>query len=157
MPEIEVPATPPTALMQFVKFCVIGLSSAIIDIAISRWLTYGMGLHWVLAKIISFSFAVTNGFIWNSIWTFRGMGSGKRHEMYVKFVTVNVVGLGLNIAIMKTVFMIFTGKLFKQGAPDKLHWTIATLTAIFLVAIWNFMANRRWTFKHPETEMDVID
>ena len=149
MTTTEAATAPNPALAQFIKFCVIGLSSAIIDISISNWLTYGVGLHWVVAKVISFSFAVTNGFIWNSFWTFRGMGSGKRHEMYVKFVTVNVIGLILNVAIMKLVFMVSTGKLIHQGTPDKLHWAIATITAIFLVAIWNFMANRKWTFKHP--------
>ena len=84
------------------------------------------------------------------------MGSGKKHEQYVKFVTVNLIGLALNLAIMKTVFLIFTGRLINQGNPDKLHWAFATGIAILLVAVWNFLANRKWTFKHDAPESPAI-
>ena len=137
-------------LQQFVKFCVIGFSSMIIDVVIAKKLTYGVGLHWVIAQTISFAVAVTNGFIWNSLWTFRGMGSGKRHERYARFVAVNIVGLILNVFVMKSIFMLFTGRLIHQGNPDETHWNIAKGVAVVLVAIWNFTANKRWTFKDRE-------
>ena len=148
---IAAPAVNP-ALQQFIKFCIIGASSTVIDVFISQRLTYGLGWHWIISKVISFSFAVTNGFIWNSLWTFKGLGSSKKHEHYVKFVTVNLIGLGLNLAIMKPVFLVFTGRLINQGNPDKFHWAVATGTAILLVAIWNFLANKKWTFKHEPEE-----
>src|ERR1051326_3778389 len=81
---------------QFVKFCIIGLSSMAIDIGVSWYLTYQLHWLWFVAKTFSFSLAVTNGYIWNSMWTFRGLGSGPRHEQYMKFVAVNIVGLLLN-------------------------------------------------------------
>src|SRR5437667_7031517 len=102
-------------LRQFVKFCIIGASSTLIDVGISYSLIYGLGMNPTLAKMISFLFGVTNGFIWNSRWTFRGMGSGPRHEMYVKFVLVNVVGLILNLTIFKSVLFVFTGRFIGQG------------------------------------------
>ena len=142
-----VPLLKRPGLQQFIKFCVIGFTSMIIDVSIAKRLTYGMGLHWILAQTISFAVAVTNGFIWNTLWTFRGMGSAKRHEQYLKFVAVNVVGLLLNVGIMKTVFLCFTGRLINQGNPDELHWNIAKGIAVVLVAVWNFSANKLWTFK----------
>ena len=147
MPEIlaEKKLISPT-LIQFIKFCVIGLTSTVIDIFISKRLTYDVHLHWVLAKVISTSLAVTNGFIWNSLWTFKGQGSDAKHKLYMKFVAVNVVGLCLNITIMKLVMVAFTGKLIHQGTPDKFHWAVATGVAILCVSIWNFTANKRWTF-----------
>jgi putative flippase GtrA len=132
---------------QFVKFCVIGFTSMVIDVTIAKKLTYGVGLNWILAQSISFALAVTNGFIWNSLWTFRGLGVGKRHERYAKFVAVNVIGLLLNVAIMKCVFFLFTGNIINQGNPDEAHWNIAKGIAIVIVAIWNFTANKHWTFK----------
>lgn len=137
-------------VQQFAKFCIIGFSSMLIDVLIAKKLTYGLHFHWVLAQAISFSLAVTNGFIWNSLWTFRGLGSGKRHEQYLKFVAVNIVGLLLNVLIMKIVFFTFTGQVINQGNPDEAHWNIAKGLAVVIVALWNFFANKHWTFKHTE-------
>ena len=131
---------------QFVKFCLIGLTSMVIDVGIARYLTYKLNWNWIVAQTISFSFAVTNGFIWNSLWTFRGMGSGRRHEHYMKFVGLNIVGLLLNIGIMKFIFLLFTGRLIHQGNPDSMHWNIAKGVAIVCVSLWNFFANKKWTF-----------
>jgi putative flippase GtrA len=133
---------------QFIKFCIIGVSSFVIDASIASFLVYSLNLNPTLSKAISFLFAVTNGFIWNSRWTFRGMGSGKKHEMYVKFVTVNGIGFVLNILLFKSVLWMFTGRFIGQGTPNKLHFAIAMGTAAICVAFWNFLANRSWTFKH---------
>lgn len=132
---------------QFVKFCLIGFTSMFIDVSIGRFLTYHVGLHWILAQTISFSIAVTNGFVWNSLWTFRGLGSGTKHQQYLKFVAVNVVGLVLNVAIMKGIFLLFTGRLIGQGNPDPTHWYVAKGAAVVCVSLWNFIANKYWTFK----------
>ena len=137
-------------VQQFIKFCIIGFSSAILDIGISYTLVYKFGFNPTLAKAISFVFGVTNGFIWNSKWTFQGMGSGRRHEMYVKFLLVNMVGFVLNIFLFKSVLFAFTHRFIGQGIPDKPHFAIATITAIVFVAVWNFLANKKWTFKAPE-------
>lgn len=136
---------------QFIKFCLIGFTSMCIDVGISYYLIYTLRLNPTLSKTISFLFAVTNGFIWNSRWTFRGLGSGKRHEMYMKFVMVNCVGLVLNILLFKSVLWGFTGRFIGQGTPDKLHFSIATGVAVVCVALWNFLANRQWTFKHANS------
>src|SRR5262245_12726840 len=89
-------------VQQFIKFCLIGFTSMFIDVRISYYLVYDLHMNPTLAKTISFLFAVTNGFIWNSRWTFRGLGSGKKHELYMKFVMVNCVGLVLNILLFKS-------------------------------------------------------
>ena len=146
-------------VQQFIKFCVIGFSSAIIDVGISYTLIYRMGFNPTLAKAISFLFGVTNGFIWNSRWTFQGMGSGRRHEMYMKFLLVNVVGLFLNLLLFKSVLFAFTWRFIGQGKPDRMHFALATIVAIGIVAVWNFLANKKWTFSSSsaaalETRLD---
>jgi putative flippase GtrA len=146
----EVPLLQRPGIQQFLKFCIIGFSSMLIDVGVAKKLTYGLHWHWIIAQAISFSFAVTNGFIWNSMWTFRGLGAGKKHEQYAKFVMVNIVGLVLNVLIMKLVFLVFTGELIHQGNPDEAHWNVAKAVAIVLVALWNFFANKHWTFRPVE-------
>ena len=139
-------------LQQFIKFCIIGTSSLALDVLVSSTLIYGLNMNPTAAKAISFLFGVTNGFVWNSLWTFRGMGSGRRHEMYVKFVAVNVVGFIFNILLFKSVLFLFTGRFIGQTKPDKFHFLIATGVAAFCVAFWNFTANRKWTFSEPRLD-----
>jgi putative flippase GtrA len=135
-------------VQQFVKFCIIGFSSMIIDVSIAKYLTYQIHWYWIWAQTLSFAVAVTNGYTWNSLWTFKG-ATGKKHEQYMKFVAVNVVGLLLNISIMKLMFLLFTGHLFHQGNPEPMQWNIAKGVAIVIVSAWNFFANKKWTFKTP--------
>lgn len=135
---------------QFVKFCLIGASSAILDIGISRLLMKTLGMHWRLAGTLSFVVAASNGYLWNSLWTFRGMGTARRHTQYLKFVAVSTVGLGLTILIMDLMFLVLTGQVTSH--PPPLVWYTGKGTAIVLVALWNFLANKRWTFAEPRAQ-----
>ncbi len=139
-------------VQQFVKFCLIGLTSMAWDVGIAKFLTYGLGWHWILAQLISFSVAVTNGFTWNSLWTFRGLNPSRKRVQYAKFVVVNIIGLALNLAIMKVVFFLLTGNIINPTNPAEAHWNIAKAAAIVIVAFWNFFANKYWTFRPPDPE-----
>ena len=145
----SVPVLQRPDVRQFVKFCIVGATSFTIDVGISYILTFGFGMWWVLAKTISFSLAVTNGFIWNRVWTFRAVGHRRKREQYAMFFGVNVVGYCLNLGIMKSVFWINTGQ-WRGQHPTKPVWAMATLAATAIVVFWNFFANRHWTFKPPE-------
>ncbi len=134
------------AVRQFVKFIIIGCSSFILDFGISYVLIYTFNWAWPIAKTLSFAVAVTNGFIWNRLWTFRGQGSGAHHELYMKFVGVNIVGFLLQLGIMKSVLYVFTGQLIHHGQPDRIHFIVATGCAVVIASLWNFIANRHWTF-----------
>lgn len=135
-----------TAVRQFVKFCIIGFSSMILDAGIAWVLTFGSHWNGNMARVVSFSVAVTNGFIWNSLWTFRGLGSGARHAQYAKFVAVNIVGLGLNLAIMNGVYLLATGHLI-SAHPIKQYWCVAMGVAVVCVSLFNFLANKYYTFR----------
>jgi putative flippase GtrA len=136
-------------MQQFLKFCVVGATSFTIDVGISYILTFNFHMWWVLAKTISFTLAVTNGFFWNQRWTFDAVGKRKHHEQYAMFFGVNIVGYILNLAIMKSVFFASTGHWRGQN-PTKPVFLAATLVATAIVVFWNFFANKHWTFKHPE-------
>jgi len=129
---------------QFVKFAMIGASSAVLDIGISHLLMSRFGMYWLLANTVSAAVAISNGYLWNSLWTFRGMGSARRHTQYLKFVAVSLVGFGVNSLIMTLIILMLAGQV--TGNPPHSVWTIAKGSAIVLVAIWNFLANKRWTF-----------
>lgn len=144
------------AVRQFAKFCIIGASSTVIDVGLLNLLVhptllFAGGLHWIPAQIISFAIAVANSFVWNSLWTFKGMGTGARHEQFIKFLLVNIGGLLLNVLVMKLVMFTVHPALFHQGNPSPRLLNAAKAVAIVIVSLWNFTANKRWTFSGKPT------
>lgn len=156
------------AFRQFVKFCIVGASSTVISTSIFSYLVYGAQLDVVLknflapwpafqafcvandvylqvASLAGFVFAVTNGFFWNSRWTFRQTDPSLARVQYLRFVAVNIVGLTLNQTILFVVNRMLTvGKPAGYKGPEALF---AFAVAVVIVVFWNFTANKLWTFK----------
>lgn len=150
---------------QFVKFCVVGLSSTIIDFGLLNVLHYRAGLPVALAATLSFFVAVCNGFYWNRRWTFRA-GKGNARKQYPKFVATNLVGWALNLSIMTLVLVAAEslGLLHVKRTPSEVIGLIvvpgpgarafaplalnsAKALATVIVTAWNFSASKLWTFK----------
>ncbi|MBM3494786.1 MAG: GtrA family protein [Armatimonadetes bacterium] len=149
--KVLAPLTQRRGVRQFAKFCVIGASSAVIDVGLSNLFTYAFHWHWILAQVLSFSLAVTNGFTWNSLWTFRGTNTDSHRTRYAKFYATNVAGLLLNLAVMKVVMFAITGRLINEGNPEPIVLNTAKAAAIVVVSLWNFMAAKYWTFRESPT------
>jgi putative flippase GtrA len=141
---------------QFMKFCIVGASSFIIDVGVSYLLTFEIfHLWWVIARTISFSLAVTNGFFWNQRWTFRAVGRRKNHEQYMMFFGVNIIGWLLNLSMMKGVFFLTTHR-WEGQHPARPVWFCAILFATVVVTFWNYFANKHWTFQHRSSSNDIV-
>ena len=121
-------------LKQFIKFGLVGTSSAIVDFAILNLLVLIFHLNVYLSATISFVLAVTNGFIWNRLWTFKS--EGVKTLEYSKFMFVNIIGLGMNLGIMFVLIQYFG-----------LWYNFAKAVAIVIVMFWNFYASKRWVFE----------
>lgn len=120
---------------QFIKFGVVGASSTVINWGIYLFLTRYFSTYYLFATIVAFIFAVFNSYIWNRRWTFRS-SDPKRAKQFTKFLIVSAVGLGLNTLIM---FLVVD----KIKISDIYGLVIATA----IVTLWNFTANKMWTFK----------
>lgn len=149
---------------QFVKFCIVGLSSFVIDIGLLNLFLYGLGWPLLVSKTLSFLTAVGNGFYWNRRWTFRAT-EGDARKQYPKFVATNTVGLMLNLSIMTGVILLATkmGIIHADRTPGEIAGLIlsgagrkafspvtvnlATIVATVFVTAWNFTASRLWTFR----------
>ena len=134
--------------MQAVKFILIGVSSAVIYLGISYILYHMVHLGLIVSNVIAFVISVTNGFIWNSQWTFKGLGSKRREEMYIKFFAVNIIGFLFNQMIMAGMALLITRHL--PSETNRLSgpvWLMSNLIATAGAFFWNFTANKLWTFK----------
>ena len=135
---------------QFVKFCMVGLSSTVVDKGLLWFLQGAFPLFpWWVCATISFCFGVSNGFFWNRLWTFRAHGEGhsRARDQYFKFLVSNSVGLALNLGFTKLFLVFFTGQVIHTANPDRLQVLIASLCAAPIVVIWNFTIAKFWTFR----------
>lgn len=123
---------------QFVKFGIVGASSTVIDWGIYLFLTRIFGMFYLMAKILSFSVAVFNSYVWNRRWTFRSNDPAKLKQ-FIKFLTISIVGLVLNSSIM-----------FLAVDKFKLHDIVGLALATAIILIWNFLANKYYTFKEAD-------
>jgi len=135
---------------QLVKFSLVGATSTVVDKG-TLWVLLNDVLPrqpWWASATISFSLAVTNGFVWNRRWTFRAQDLADTRTQYTMFLASNLLGLLLNLALTKAFLIVFTGKVLQLGEhPDPNAVLIASICAVPFVVVWNFALSKYWTFR----------
>ena len=119
---------------QLVKFCVVGASGYVVNLAVYTLLVRRAHIHYIPAAAGSFAVAVTNNYTWNRLWTFSHQ---RGHVAYqgLRFLVVSLVTLAANIALLR---------LFVHLSVDKIT---AQAIAVVLVTPLNFVGNKLWSFR----------
>lgn len=120
--------------LQLLKFSLVGSSGYVVNLAVFALLADNLGAHHALAAVGAFCVAVTNNFLWNRYWTF-GAGAGRAGFQAVRFLTVSVLSLLLNLAVLEAI-------LAGTEAAD----LTAQAIAVAAVMPFNFIGNKLWTF-----------
>ena len=119
--------------VQLVKFCAVGGSGYVVNLAVFA-LAFGVGnLHHLLAATIAFVVAVTNNFWWNRHWTF-GAGEGHAGFQAARFFTVSVGAFLFAAAVLEL--------LVTADVPEISAQAISIAAAMPL----NFIGNKMWSF-----------
>ena len=131
-------------LRQCAKFCLVGGSGVVVDMAVLHLLAIRLGWNVSLGKICAAETALLNNFLWNEVWTFReamsstaragGSWRGVACRLW-RFQAICVAGIGLAVGFLH---------LFHTGLGFNLY--LANLLAIGLVTLWNFSLNARFTW-----------
>ncbi len=130
---------------QLVKFALVGATSTAINFAVLNLMLIVLHQGKYASVVAAFLVSVVNGYIWNKRWTFREAQAKAVHTQFVQFLLVNLVGLGLNLLIIRLI----SGPLETDFRLSMVIATnVAELFATAVVVMWNFTANRLWTFKH---------
>jgi dolichol-phosphate mannosyltransferase len=124
----------PANWIQLLKFAAVGASGFAVNLAVYSVLLRRAGLHYIPAAVCSFAVAVTNNYFWNRHWTFRE-SRGDLYHQGIKFLTVSLIALGLNIGILKVLIELGTNKILAQAI------------AIVLVTPFSFTVNKLWSFR----------
>lgn len=120
--------------LQLLKFSIVGGSGYLVNLAVFALLADNFGVHHAIAAVGAFCVAVTNNFIWNRYWTF-GPGEGKAGFQAARFLTVSVLSLALNLAVLEAIL-----------AGTSLGDVSAQAIAVAVVMPFNFLGNKLWTF-----------
>lgn len=123
-------------MFQFLKFCLVGFSGLFIDFSVTYVFKEKIKVNKFLSSAIGFILGATNNYFINKLWTFNDHTTNYGVQ-YSQFLLVSLVGLGLNMLIIYL--------LHKLKGMD-FYW--AKFTASFLVAFWNFGANKYFTFSN---------
>ena len=126
--------TSPDDWAQLVRFCLVGSSGYLINLAIYTVLFAGAGAHYGGAAVVAFCVAWTSNFVLNKHWTFRRHGLSTLQQGARNF-TVSLIGLALNL--------VFLFILVEAGMPE----VPAQAIAIAAVTPVSFLLNRRWSFR----------
>jgi putative flippase GtrA len=120
--------------VQLAKFCTVGASGYLVNLAVFSTLVVGADVDYRLAAVCSFLVAVTNNYIWNRLWTFHGQ---RGHFAYqgMRFLVVATLALGANVLALDA--------LVALGLPE----VPAQAIAIVLVMPFNFVGNKLWSFR----------
>jgi dolichol-phosphate mannosyltransferase len=120
--------------IQFVKFAAVGASGYIVNLAAFWVATEQLGIHYILAAIFAFCFAVTNNFLWNRYWTFKA-SDGHAGFQAARFFVVSLIALAFNLAMLRVLVELGVGEFTAQAI------------AIVCATPLNFIGNKLWSFR----------
>jgi putative flippase GtrA len=141
----------PVERRRFIRFALVGISGAVVDFSVFNILASVIGVPSAISQAISFTLAVINNFIWNRLWTYPETRNISPVKQLVQFGLVNVIGLGIRTLL----FSIIEKHLINLAAlwvpnfltPTVIGHNLTLAFVILVVMLWNYFANRYWTFK----------
>ncbi len=139
---------------RFFRFAIVGTIGAVIDFGVFNLLTGFVDFfksNAVYATVISFILAVLSNYTWNRLWTYPDSRSKPMSKQVTQFFLVSLVGLAVRtpmFAGLETVLTKFFNSwwTFKIATPLFVAHNLSLATVILVIMIWNFIANRFWTY-----------
>lgn len=138
--------------IRFLRFAIVGAIGAVVDFGILN-LLLALNVSYLISATISFIAAVLNNFTWNRFWTYPDSRSKPISQQLVQFSVINVIGIGIRIpllAVLEKILINAANNSFPEGiwvfSPEKIGQNLGLAVAILVVMLWNFSANRLWTY-----------
>jgi dolichol-phosphate mannosyltransferase len=128
---------------RYTKFCIVGGTGVVVDMGIIWLLSDSSMLGWnlTLSKVIAAEVAIFNNFLWNDIWTFRGLRAERNQWLtrlirFGKFNLICVAGIAFSVLLLSV----------------QVYWLhvnvyLANFISIVVVSVWNFLMNLKFGWK----------
>jgi len=128
----------------FSRFTGIGGIGFVIDASILTLLVNAGGMGAIKARAVSFSFAATATWYLNRKWTFRVADGARKGSEYARYLAVQTVGAGINLAVYLFVLYMYP----KLASIPVIPLAIGAAFAL----VFNFVASRYWVFSTQAPE-----
>ncbi|MCR4587354.1 MAG: GtrA family protein [Lachnospiraceae bacterium] len=133
-----------TSFMQFVKFCLVGVSNTIVSYLLNIAVLFllknaGLSFDYVIANIVAFVLSVLWSFFWNNRFVFTKEEGEKRSvwkTLLKTYVAYSVTGIVLNNALSYIWIDVFGISKF-----------IAPIINLVVAVPINFLLNKLWAYK----------
>ena len=120
-------------VIRFIKFGMVGVINTLVN-----WIIFfilnALGMYYILANIIAYILGTVNSYLWNTLWVFKYKDKAST-ETTIKFIILNLIGLGLN-----------TGILYVLVDLCNLNKFIGLVITSAIVMIINYIVNKLWVF-----------
>ena len=131
---------------KFLRFGIVGFSGVFVNMGVLYVLRESLNLELTRSLIIAAEFAIISNFLWNDLWTFgdiskRQPGNRQRFKRLLKFNTICLMGLILNVLLVNLMFNVFGMNAY-----------LANLIAIVTVTLWNFWINMKLSWRVTEVD-----
>jgi putative flippase GtrA len=120
--------------VELAKFCVVGGSGYVVNLACYTALLLGAGFHYIAASACAFIVAVANNYLWNRLWTFRRARASITLQG-LRFLVVSGLAYAVNVALLAAFVAL------------GMHKVAAQALAIVLVTPLSFAGNKVWSFR----------
>jgi dolichol-phosphate mannosyltransferase len=126
--------------LEFVKFCLVGLTGLVVDTAVLVSLVDYVGLDPRFAALFAFATAVSWNYVFNRMWAFESGRCTPIPRSYVFFVSVSLGGLAVRIGVMHLLIEY-------AGMGEKPWYILASLIGIGAATVFNFLGSRYVAFR----------
>ena len=124
-----------TVARRFQKFLVVGAIGLGVNQGMLFLLHQGLGSHLIISSSIAIFVSMIVTFVLNEHWTWHDRGSGPLVNRIAKYFPINLIGLVINVAILKVLV-----------SEWNMHYLVANLFGAGAAAIWNFFLNNHFTW-----------
>jgi len=130
---------------EIAKFGVVGGIGFVVQLGVTDAVHLGLGVGALTAVIVGYVVATVVTFLGNRHWAFKHrQGKGLSHETLM-FVMLNVVGLGIQEAVVATVH-------YGLHMTDPLSYNVANIVGIGLGTLFRLWSYRKWVFLEVNEE-----
>ena len=141
----------PKERTRFLKFTAVGCIGFVVDFGVMNLLLKFTG-NPQLSTAISDILAFTNNFFWNRYWTYPDAREKPLLKQFLQFIVINLIGLGIRLLLFETIDAPISNY-FKRVLPSDFFMNpkdfghnVTQFIAMCIVGLWNFFANRMWTY-----------
>lgn len=127
-----------TEFLRVGKFMIVGLSGMLVNLGLLFYLTEFWGIYFLFSGMIAIECSIITNFILNDVWTF-GDCKENKHGWGMRLILFQAVSLAGVIINLSLLYILTTG--------FGIYYLVSSLIGIFCAFSWNFLANRRFTWK----------